>query len=478
MSASVPARTHWIGGTRTTGHTRWIDVVDPATEERLSVVPAGTAADADLAVAAAVRAFGHWSGVPLRERVDAVRAVAKGLAARQDEIAAAVTAEVGVPTVFSQRVQASLPVAVASGAAAVAEDFAWTEQIGRSTVFREPVGVVAAITPWNFPLHQAVAKVAPALLAGNTVVLKPSEIAPLTAMILAEVVRGAGVPDGVLNVVHGRGPEVGAALASHPVVDMVSFTGSTGAGRSVAALGARTVKRVALELGGKSANLVLPDADLLTAVRAGVANCFMNNGQMCWAWTRLLVPAALHDQAVEAAAEAAAAFTVGDPTLPGTRIGPLASAAQRDRVRGYIERGIADGARLAAGGPTPPDGLDRGYYVRPTVFAGVSPTAVIAQEEIFGPVLSVIPYSSEDEAVSIANGTRYGLGGAVFSADPDRALAVARRLRTGQVDINGAAFNEAAPFGGYRQSGNGRELGRFGLEEFCEVKSIQRSASG
>ncbi|EST28978.1 aldehyde dehydrogenase family protein [Streptomyces roseochromogenus] len=475
--ASVPAQTHWIDGAWTTGHTRWIDVVDPTTEERLAAVPAGTTADAELAVAAAAKAFGHWSAVPLEDRVAAVRAVAKGLSARHDEIAATITAEVGVPTWFSQRVQASLPAATSAAVAGIAEEFAWTEQIGHSTVIREPVGVVAAITPWNFPLHQAVAKVVPALLAGNTVVLKPSEIAPLTARFLAEVTREAQIPDGVLNIVHGEGPVVGEALATHPGVDMVSFTGSTAAGKRVAALAAGTVKRVALELGGKSANLVLPDADLLAAVRAGVANCFMNSGQMCWAWSRMLVPAALHSQAVEAAAAEAAAFTVGDPVQPDTRLGPLASAAQRDRVRGYIERGVADGAQLAAGGPTPPDGLDRGYFVRPTVFGGVDPTAVIAQEEIFGPVLSIIPYSSEDEAVEIANATRYGLGGAVFSADPDHALAVARQLRTGQVDINGAAFNAVAPFGGYRQSGNGRELGRFGLEEFCEVKSIQRSAS-
>ncbi|WP_432587644.1 aldehyde dehydrogenase family protein [Streptomyces sp. HD1123-B1] len=474
---ALPAQRHRIGGAWISGGPEWLDVINPATEERLTAVPAGTAEDADRAVAAARRAFGPWSGVPLRTRVEAVRAIAKGLSDRGEEIAATITAEAGVPAVFARQVQAALPVATSSGAAAVAEEFAWTERIGRSTVLREPVGVVAAITPWNFPLHQSVAKVVPALLAGNTVVLKPSEIAPSTATILAEVVDDAGVPDGVLNVVHGTGPVVGEALVSHEDVDMVSFTGSTAAGRRVAALAAATVKRVSLELGGKSANLVLQDADLDAAVRAGVANCFMNSGQMCWAWTRMLVPAALHDRAVEAAAAEAASFTVGDPTAAGTRIGPLASAAGRDRVRACIRRGIDDGARLAAGGPTPPPGLDRGYYVRPTVFGGVHPDAVIAQEEIFGPVLSVIPYASEDEAVEIANSTRYGLGGAVFSGDPEHAMAVAARLRTGQVDINGAAFNHLAPFGGYRQSGNGRELGRFGLEEFCETKSVQHPES-
>jgi aldehyde dehydrogenase (NAD+) len=305
------------------------------------------------------------------------------------------------------------------------------------------------------------------------VVLTPRKIAPLTAGILAEVVADAGVPAGAFNVVHGVGPVVGEALAAHPGVDMVSFTGSTRAGRRVSAVAADTVKRVALELGGKSASVLLDDADLPLAVKVTMANCYINGGQTCTALSRMLVPASRHDEAVSLAVAAAAKYGVGDPTDAATRIGPMSSAAQRDRVRGYIRAGLSEGAELATGGAEPPDGFDRGYYVRPTIFAAVRPDMTIAQEEIFGPVLSVIPYSTDDEAVEIANSTPYGLAGAVFSADSERAVAVARRLRTGQVDVNGAAFNPAAPFGGYKQSGNGRELGRFGLEEFCELKSIQ-----
>ncbi len=450
-----------------------IDVVNPATEQVIASVPAGTADDVDAAVAAARAAFPGWSAVPVEERAAAVRRIAEGLAARRDEIATTISSEMGSPIVFATRVQASLPVATATGLADLLADFPWTERIGNSLVVREPVGVVAAITPWNYPLHQIVAKVAPALAAGCTVVLKPSEIAPLTAGILAEVVAAAGVPAGVFNVVHGEGPVVGEALAAHPGVDMVSFTGSTRAGRRVSAVASDTVKRVALELGGKSASVLLDDADLPTAVKITLANCFINGGQTCTALTRMLVPAARHDEAVELAVAAAAKYGVGDPGDSATRIGPMSSAGQRDRVVGYIRTGIDEGATVATGGVDAPDGLDRGYYVRPTVFAGVRPDMTIAQEEIFGPVLSVLPYGSDDEAVEIANSTPYGLAGAVFSASDERALGVARRLRTGQVDVNGGSFNPIAPFGGYKQSGNGRELGRFGLEEFCEVKSIQ-----
>jgi aldehyde dehydrogenase (NAD+) len=304
-------------------------------------------------------------------------------------------------------------------------------------------------------------------------VLKPSEVAPLTAAILAEVAAEAGLPAGAFNVVHGHGPVVGEAIAAHPDVDMVSFTGSTRAGKRVSVVAADTVKRVALELGGKSANVILDDADLGKAVKVGLGNAWINGGQTCTAWTRMLVPAAKHDEIVEMAVAAAAKYTVGDPAQESTRIGPMSSAAQQQRVNGYLERGVADGATVAVGGPGAVEGLERGAYVRPTIFAGVGPDAVIAQEEIFGPVLSVIPYADEEQAVAIANNSIYGLAGAVFG-EPDHALAVARRLRTGQVDVNGGAFNPMAPFGGYKQSGNGRELGRFGLEEFLEVKSIQR----
>jgi aldehyde dehydrogenase (NAD+) len=449
-----------------------IEVVNPATEEVVGTVRAGTAGDVDAAVTRAVAAFPAWSRTSVESRVTLVRAVADALEARADEFAATMTTEMGTPITFASRVQVPNPVGIARGVAdAVAAGYFDGAEIGNSLVLREPVGVVAAITPWNFPLQQMVAKVVPALAAGNAVVLKPSELAPLTADLLASVLHDVGVPEGVFTLVHGTGPVVGEALASHPMVDMVSFTGSTRAGRRVSVLAAETVKRVALELGGKSANVVLDDADLTRAVKIGVGNAFMNNGQACSAWTRLLVPASRHDEALEIAVAAAAKYEPGDPALPSTRLGPAVSAAQRDRVVGYIERGVSEGAKLALGGTSRP--RDRGFFVTPTVFGHVAPDMVIAQEEIFGPVLSVMPYADEDDAVRIANSTIYGLGGAVFSADTDRALSVAKRLRTGQVDINGAAFNTSAPFGGYRQSGNGREFGAHGLAEFTELKSIQ-----
>jgi aldehyde dehydrogenase (NAD+) len=464
---------HWIGGEAVQGGTETIDVVNPATNEVIAAVPAGTAADVDAAVAAAKAAFPGWAGTSPADRAAIVARMAEGLQARADEIATTITAEMGAPISLSRRAQAGLPIMVTASVAGLAADFPWTEEIGNALIVREPVGVVGAITPWNFPLQQTVTKVVPALLAGNTVVHKPSEIAPLTARILAEVAADAGLPPGVLNVVHGIGPVAGEAITTHPGIDMVSFTGSTRAGKRISVAASDTVKRVALELGGKSANVILDDADLAKAVALGVASAFINGGQVCGAWTRMLVPAARHDEIVDLAVAAAAQYTVGDPADEGTRIGPLASQAQRQRVTGYIERGIADGATVAVGGPEPVAGLEAGAYVRPTIFARVDPNAVIAQEEIFGPVLSVIPYATEDEAVEIANSTVYGLSGAVFGED-EHALATARRLRTGKVDINGPEINVLAPFGGYKQSGNGREMGRFGLEEFLEVKAIGR----
>jgi aldehyde dehydrogenase (NAD+) len=461
---------HWIGGEHVAGGNERIDVIDPATGEVVAAVPAGTPGDVDRAVTAAQAAYREWSQVDVAERAAVVTRISEGLKARGAEIAAAVTSEMGSPIGFSKAVQAGLPVYTSAGVAGLAASFPWTEEIGNSLVVREPVGVVGAITPWNYPLHQVVAKVAPALLAGCTVVLKPSEIAPLSAAILAEVAAEAGLPAGAFNIVHGTGPVVGEAIAGHPGVDMVSFTGSTRAGKRVSVVASETVKRVALELGGKSANVILDDADLGKAVKVGLGNAWINGGQTCTAWTRMLVPAARHDEIVEMVAAAAARYTVGDPTQDTTRIGPMSSAAQQERVNGYIERGAADGATVAFSGAAV-DGP--GAYVRPTIFADVAPDAVIAQEEIFGPVLSVIPYADEEQAVAIANSSIYGLAGAVFG-EPEHALAVAKRLRTGQVDVNGGAFNPMAPFGGYKQSGNGRELGRFGLEEFLEVKSIQR----
>ena len=450
-----------------------IEVVEAATEEVMGRVPAGEPPDVERAVAAAAEAFEDWSVTPVKERAEWLGRLRDGLLARVTEVATLVAREVGMPLPMATVVQASVPAAIVGSYVEIVEGFPFEETAGGSVVVREPVGVVAAITPWNYPLYQLVCKVAPALAAGCTVVAKPSEIAPLSAFALAEVAHDVGLPAGVLNVVSGYGPVVGQALATHPAVDMVSFTGSTAAGRKVAAAAAGTVKRVTLELGGKSPSVVLDDADLDEAVRATVSQCYLNSGQTCLAWTRLLVPRARQPEAVEVAHAVAGEFTVGDPLAGDARLGPLATREQQERVRSFIRRGIEEGATLVAGGPDPPEGLDRGFYVRPTVFADVAPDMAIAQEEIFGPVLAIIPYDDEDDAVRIANGTIYGLHGAVFSGDRERALAVARRLRTGQVDVNGGGYNHLAPFGGYKQSGLGRELGRQGLEEYLEVKSLQ-----
>jgi acyl-CoA reductase-like NAD-dependent aldehyde dehydrogenase len=452
-----------------------IDVVEAATEEVMGRVPQALAADADAAVAAARAAFDGWAATPVQARAAWLRRLQEGLVARTTEIGTLIAREVGMPVSMAVLIQAGVPAVVMGSYVEILEAFPFEEEAGGSLVVREPVGVVAAITPWNYPLYQLVCKVAPALAAGCTVVAKPSEVAPLAAFVLADVAHEVGLPAGVLNVVSGYGPELGAVLAAHPEVDMVSFTGSTAAGRRVAALAAATVKRVTLELGGKSPALVLDDADLHEAVRATVSQSWLNSGQTCVAWTRLLVPRALQAEAVEVARAVAREFTVGDPLAGETRLGPLASRSQQERVQGYIRRGVEEGATLVVGGPEPPEGLDKGYYVRPTIFADVRPDMVIAQEEIFGPVLSVIPYDDEDEAVGIANATIYGLHGAVFSRDRQRALAVARRLRAGQVDVGGGAYNHLAPIGGYKQSGLGRELGRHGLEEYLEVKSLQVS---
>jgi aldehyde dehydrogenase (NAD+) len=453
-----------------------LEVIGAATEEVVGSVPEGTAADADRAVAAAVRAFPAWSAAPVAERADLLRRLGAGLAARSEELARLIATEVGMPLRMATAIQAGLPATVARLTAEVLDEFRFEERVGNSLVLREPVGVVAAITPWNYPLHQTVAKLAPALAAGCTVVHKPSEVAPLSAFVLAEVLEEVGCPAGVHNLVSGTGPVVGERLAAHPQVDMVSFTGSTRAGRRVAELAARTVKRVALELGGKSANVVLDDADLTRAVSSGVGNAFLNSGQTCTALTRLLVPRERQEEVIALACAAAERLPLGDPLGDAARLGPLASADQRDRVRAYITGGVAEGARLVTGGVEPPDGLPRGYYVRPTIFADVTPQMTIAQEEIFGPVLSIMPYDDEEEALRIANDTMYGLAGAVWSTDEERARAFARRMRTGQVDVNGGSFNPLAPFGGYKQSGLGRELGRWGLEEFLETKSLQLRA--
>ena len=450
-----------------------IEVLSASTEQVMGRIPEGTPHDVDRAVQAAGNRFESWAATSIEERVRLLRGLAAGLKDRADEIAMTITGEVGMPLGLSRSIQAGLPVTIMASYAEILSGFPFEERVGHSLVLREPRGVVGCITPWNYPLHQIVAKVAPALAAGCTVVLKPSAEAPLNAFILAEVVDQVGLPAGVFNLVSGTGAVVGEAIAAHPGIDMISFTGSTPAGKRVAEVAARTLKRVALELGGKSADVILEDADLPRAVKAGVSSCFLNSGQTCTAHTRMLVSRSQHDEAVRLAVEVARSFTVGDPFAGQAKLGPLVSAAQRERVRDYIKKGIQEGAELVLGGAEAPDGLSTGGYVRPTVFANVRPEMTIAREEIFGPVLAIIPYQDEEDAIRIANRTIYGLAGGVWSSDLARALRVARRLRTGQVDINGARFNPLAPFGGYKQSGYGRELGRFGLEEFLEVKSLQ-----
>ena len=451
-----------------------IDVHSASTEEIVARVPAGDRADVDRALAAARGAFDAWSRTTAAERAAVLGRIHDGLKARADEIARIIATEVGTPLKMAQRIQAALPVSSFGLYSGLVNEFAFEEQIGNATVVREPVGVVAAITPWNYPLHQIAAKVAPAIAAGCTVVLKPSEVAPLNAFILAEIAHAAAVPAGVFNLISGTGANVGEALVQHADVDMVSFTGSTRAGRRISELAAGSVKRVALELGGKSPSIVLDDADLAAAVKTTINVCFLNSGQTCNALTRLLVPQARYEEAARLAVENARTFTVGDPLQGDARLGPLVSAAQRERVRAYIRKGIEEGAELLEGGADAPAGLERGYYVKPTVLGRVAPGSTVDQEEIFGPVLSIIPYRDEDDAVRIANGTIYGLAAAVWSGDEARALRVARRLRAGQVDINGGGFNINAPFGGFKQSGRGRELGKYGLEEFLEYKSLQR----
>jgi aldehyde dehydrogenase (NAD+) len=468
-------RSNFIGGSWTQSASEAaIGVVNPATEAVIDRVPAGHPADVDAAAGAARAAFAGWSATSPAERAGHLRAARDLLEQRADTVAAAISADMGSPLAFARAVQVGTPLAVLGSYVDLLASYDFGgERMGNSLIVRESAGVVGAITPWNYPLHQVVAKVAAALAAGCTVLLKPSEVAPSAAYELADIFAATGLPPGVFNLVSGTGPVIGEAIAGHPGVDVVSFTGSAAAGRRVAEIAAATPKRVALELGGKSANVILPDAELATAVKVGVAKAFVNAGQTCNALTRMLVHRDAYDEAVGLAVKNAERYVPGDPMADGVRMGPLASAAQRDRVVGYIEKGVAEGARAATGGPRRPDGLDSGYYVTPTVFAGVTPDMVIAREEIFGPVLCVLPYDSEDEAVEIANGTPYGLAAAVWSADHDHAVTVGRRLRAGQVEINGGAFNVAAPFGGFGQSGYGRELGVHGLEEFLEVKALQ-----
>ena len=460
----------WV---RSTGN-ETIDVENPTTEEVFATIPSGTVADVDRAVAAAKAALPAWSATSAEERAKYIARLQEALTARMDEVARTIATEMGALMKIASTVQAGLPIATLASCAQLLPTFPFEEEIGNSLVVKEPLGVVGCITPWNYPLHQVVAKVGPALAAGCTVVLKQTEVAPLSTYVLADVIHEVGLPAGVFNMVPGYGQTVGEAIAAHPDIDMVSFTGSTRAGKRVSELAAGNVKKVALELGGKSANLILPGADLAKAVAVGVGNCYLNSGQTCTAWTRMLVHKDSYDEAVQLAAQAAEGYTVGDPFDDATRLGPLVSAAQRDRVRGYIQKGLDEGARIVTGGAEAPESPAKGYFVRPTVFADVRPEMTIAQEEIFGPVLSIIAYEDEDDGVRIANDSIYGLAGGVWADTQEKAIAVARRIRTGQIDINGGRFNPIAPFGGYKQSGVGRELGSYGIEEFLQPKSLQR----
>jgi len=452
-----------------------LPVHDSSTEAVMATVPAGTAAEAEAAVLAARAAFEGWSSLPVETRAAYLDKVAAGVKARTEDLAVAIAREVGMPLKMARAVQVGGPAWHWGNFAKVARQFEWEKTVGNSLVVREAIGVVGCITPWNFPLSQITLKIAPAMAAGCTVVLKPSEIAPVNAMILAEIIHEAGLPPGVFNLVNGMGPVVGEVLATHPEVDMVSFTGSTRAGKRVGELASQTIKRVALELGGKSASVVLDDANLEAAVKGTVSACMLNSGQTCSAHTRLLVPAGRYEEVKALAQAAVAKFSIGPSLEEGSKLGPLVSAAQRDRVLGFIRTGIEEGADVIAGGAEAP-AIAKGYFVQPTIL-GIKATDTLAQEEIFGPVLVVIPYKDEEDAIAIANSTIYGLGGAVWGGTDEHAIKVARRLRTGQVDINGGPFNAQAPFGGYKQSGNGRENGIYGFEEFLEFKSMQLKPS-
>ena len=453
---------------------RTIPVLNPTTGGILANIPAGNVIDANSAVDAAFQAFPAWSKKTTNERADLVDRVAELLLAKSDLFAETITSEVGMPLKLSKLIQVGNAISSWKHYAQIARDFKYEESVGNSLLVHEPIGVVACITPWNFPLIQITHKIAPALVAGCTVVLKPSELAPLNAIALAEVIHEAGFPPGVFNLIMGNGEDVGEALVSNPKVDMVSFTGSTRAGKRVGEIASQSIKRVALELGGKSSSVVLDDADLAKAIKGTLNSCFLNSGQTCLAHTRLLIPESQYDEAKMIALAAVEKMKIGDPFVEGTRLGPVISSAQRDRIRNYIATAKKEGAEVIIGEAEIPNELLSGNFVQPTVLGKVKPNDTVAQEEIFGPVLSIITYKDEDEALKIANNTIYGLGGAVWSNDLDRAMHFARHMRTGQVDINGAPFNTLAPFGGYKQSGNGREYGLYGFKEFFEIKSIQQ----
>jgi aldehyde dehydrogenase (NAD+) len=449
-----------------------LPVINPASEEPLYEIALGSKADVDKAVAAARRAFETFSLTTREERADLLAKIIDVYKKRMKEIGAAISDEMGAPLPFAERFQAGAGLGHLMTTLEVLKTYAFEERLGTAMLVREPVGVIGMITPWNWPLNQIACKVAPALAAGCTMILKPSEYTPSSALIFAEILHEAGVPKGVFNLINGLGPEVGAAMSEHPGIDMMSFTGSTRAGIDVVQRAAPTVKRVSQELGGKSPNIILEDADLAKAVTGGTAHCFNNSGQSCNAPTRMLVPMARMAEAAAIAKAVADKTKVGDPKGAETNLGPVVNRIQWDKIQGLIKKGIDEGAKVATGGIGLPDGLNKGFYVRPTVFANVTNDMTIAREEIFGPVLSIIGYKDEDDAVRIANDTPYGLAGYVSSGDVERARRVGRRIRAGNVNLNGSANERAAPFGGYKQSGNGREWGRFGLEEYLEVKAV------
>lgn len=459
---------------------RWVDpveartceIINPSTEEPIARIALGSAKDVDLAVAAARRAFASFSETTREQRLALLEAIVVEYQKRYDELAETISREMGAPLWLSKAAQAATGLGHLTTTIEVLRDYPLEELRGKTLIRREPIGVCGLITPWNWPVNQIMCKVAPALAAGCTMVLKPTEVAPLNALIVAEILDAAGVPAGVFNLVNGDGPTVGHAISSHPDIDMVSFTGSTRAGIEIARAAAPTVKRVTQELGGKSPNIILDDADMASAIGGGLMSCVLNSGQSCNSPTRMLVPASRHDEAVAIAKAAAQGITVGDPFAEGTRIGPVVSEVQWNKIQGLIQKGIDEGATLVTGGPGRPEGLAKGFFVRPTVFANVHNDMTIAREEIFGPVLSILPYANEDEALRIANDTQFGLSSYVSSSSLERAQRVARKIRAGQVALNGAAPDFTAPFGGYKQSGNGREWGVFGFEEFLETKAI------
>ncbi len=450
-----------------------IEVVNPATEEIIGSIPVGSQADVDAAVTAAKNAFPAWKETSYEERIMILNQLSAAIKEKTEELAQTITAEVGTPIGYSRMAMVGTPRVVTRSYAKMLESFEWEEEVRNSLIIKEPIGVCAFITPWNFPLHQIIGKVAPALAAGCTMVLKPSKEAPLNAFLLTEIIHEIGLPNGVFNLISGHGTEVGEYLAAHQDIDMVSFTGSTGAGIRVSQAAAPTVKRVTLELGGKSANVALSDADPQLVGKMAISGCYQNSGQTCSALTRLIVPKNMRDEICEIISNRIARYTTGDPLDENTRCGPMASAKQQTSVTNYIQIGINEGATLIAGGVGMPDGLNSGFFVKPTVFADVTPEMTIWKEEIFGPVLVIATYQSEEEALELANDSIYGLSGGVWSANQDKAIDFAKGMRTGQVSVNGGPFNISAPFGGYKMSGNGRELGLHGLEEFLEIKSIQ-----